>query len=135
MYPHYEGVLQNGKTVVVFTNDESLNIGIANFARKKGGHDLICRLDHEANASELAEGIRVFSTLGAQRTLLQAFVEHPAMIRLLRSDQGMQEIMIANEHYLKSLVKDLALPGNALIVRIFRGDTIMIPRGDKGILF
>ena len=126
----YERYLRESDMLVVFSADESINIAVSNFAKNRGVEEIICRLDNEGNTGELEEGIRIFSNLGAQRTLLHAFIEYPSLIRLLHNDQYMQEIMITSEQYHNSYIKELRIPENTLIIRIFRGDTIIVPRGD-----
>lgn len=116
--------------VVALTSDESLNIKLANWAKENGAENVICRIDSEEQPEELMEGVQAFSTFSSNRILLQALIEYPSLFRLLQTNQSMQEVLVENEGLHNRLIKDLSFLEDALVIRLFRKNDVIIPHGD-----
>ncbi len=119
--------------VVALTSDELLNIHLANWAKENGVENVICRIDSEEQPVDLIVGVEAFSTFSANRILLQALIEYPSLFRFLQADQAMQEVIVDNERLHNRLIKDLPFLEDALVIRVFRENDVIIPHGDTQI--
>ncbi|MBO8164402.1 MAG: monovalent cation:proton antiporter family protein [Brevibacillus sp.] len=115
--------------VVAFTSDEPLNVRIANWAKLGGVENVICRMDSEQRDDELAEGVQLFSTFLSNRLLLQVLIEYPSLLKMLEKDHSMYEVTVGNDRLHNTLIRDLSFLGDALVIRIFRGNDLLIPHG------
>ncbi|MEW9668857.1 monovalent cation:proton antiporter family protein [Ammoniphilus sp. 3BR4] len=127
------GVLESDY-VVVFTSDEKLNIELANWAKLAQVDNVICRIDSEERLEGITEGVQPFSTYSSNRILLQALIEHPSLFRFLQTDQSLQEVQIKNQRLHGKLIKNLSFLGDALVIRIYRENDMIVPHGDTQIL-
>jgi len=118
---------------VAFTTDDELNVQLANWAKQDGVENVICRMDTEEKAKDLVEGVQTFSPFLSSRILLQALIEYPALFKFLHMEQNMQEVHIENENLHNRLIKELSFLGDALVIRIFRENNMIIPHGDTQI--
>ncbi|RXT04136.1 monovalent cation:proton antiporter family protein [Ammoniphilus sp. CFH 90114] len=116
--------------VVVLTSDEKLNMEISNWAKLSHVKNVICRIDSEERPTDLVEGVQVFSTFTSNRILLQALIEHPSLFRFLQTDQTMHEVHLDNSSVDGLVIKDLSFLRDALVIRIFRDNDMIIPHGD-----
>lgn len=119
--------------VLVFAsaNDE-VNLRLARHAKSIGNERIIVRVEEPDKYDEVMdeEGLTAFSTLYASRTLLRALVEHPGAVNLLTNDDdSVQEIMVNNPDYHEMMLRDLPELKDTLIMRIFRGDSFLVPHG------
>lgn len=119
--------------VVALTSDESQNIQLANWAKENGVENVICRIDSEEQPKNLMEGVQPFSTFSSNRILLRALIEYPSLFRFLQTDQAMQEVLVDNERLHHRLIKDLSFLEDALVIRLFRNNDVIIPHGDTQI--
>ncbi|UAC48018.1 monovalent cation:proton antiporter family protein [Bacillus aquiflavi] len=120
--------------IIVFGSmDDEANIRLAKHAQLIGIQRIITRVetpDHE-NIHVEQEGMVLFSTLYASRTLLKALIEHPTAVELItQDDDSIHEIRMDNPHYHDRLLRELPLPINILILRIYRGESFIIPHGN-----
>lgn len=77
------------------------------------------------------EGFPVFSTLYSARTLLKTLIEHPAAVRVItQHDDSLQEVSMNNPEYGDLVLRQLPFLGEALILRIYRGESFIIPHGN-----
>ncbi|UOF91660.1 cation:proton antiporter [Fodinisporobacter ferrooxydans] len=120
---------------IAFTGDESHNIQVANWAKRRGLETVICRLDNEQRLGELIEGIHVFSTFHSNRILLQALIENPTLVKFLEADHPVYEVKIMNERLHHKKIRDLPFVRDILVIRIFRGNEVIIPHGDTAIQY
>ena len=120
--------------IVVFGSmDDDANLKLAEAAWSKGVKRMIIRIEDPGKQGQAPsqDGIAVFSTLYASRILLKALIEHPSAVRLITGpDDTIQEIVMNNGNYHQSLLRDLPLAGPVLILRIYRGDSFLIPHGN-----
>jgi monovalent cation:H+ antiporter-2, CPA2 family len=125
--------------VVLGTMEDARNIELAHDAKAAGVARIIVRIEDPdtlyefEKESELGaeDGIAVFSTLYAARTLLKALIEQPSAVKLISEDDGtIREVRMNHPKYDSSLLRELPLTGNILILRIYRGDSFIIPHGN-----
>jgi Kef-type K+ transport system membrane component KefB/Trk K+ transport system NAD-binding subunit len=118
--------------IVVATSYDDWNIKVANHAHELGIKNVIVRVEDAQKHSQLMEqGLSVFSTLYAARTLLKALTEQPSILRLIthHNDQ-LKEIEILKSKYDGLPLRQLPFLGDALVLQIFRNDEPIIPHGD-----
>lgn len=122
--------------VIVFASmDEVHNAELARKAKSLGLENIIVR----AESPELIQALReesfnVFSTLFASRMLLHGLIQYPSAVMLLTQDDSLQEVRVNNPRYANAQLKELPFLGDALILRIYRGDSIIIPHGSTQLL-
>lgn len=123
--------------IVVFgTMDDETNILLAKHAHASGVERVIVRIE----SHELHERLKnqypfaFFSTLFASKTLLKALIEYPSAVKLMtQNDESIQEVVVNNAHYDFILLRQLPFLGETLVLRIYRGDSFIIPHGDTAI--
>ncbi|WP_274364718.1 cation:proton antiporter family protein [Paenibacillus thermotolerans] len=125
--------------IVIGTMEDSRNMELADEAREAGVPRVIVRIEDPGKLTEFRnrlgtdeeERTTVFSTLYAARTLLKALIEQPSAVRLISEDDGtIREVRLNNPSYEESLLRELPLTGDILILRIYRGDSFIIPHGN-----
>lgn len=122
--------------IVCGSMDESVNLTLARHARKSGMERIIVRLEDPSRVEQVQnEGFTVFSTLYAARILLKGLIGAPSALRLItQHDDSIQEVLVGNPAYDRTLLKDMPLLGSALVLRIYRGESFIIPHGSTEIL-
>ncbi|MCS1352197.1 monovalent cation:proton antiporter family protein [Mechercharimyces sp. CAU 1602] len=130
-----EGVIDSD-IVVFFTNDDEKNVRLACWAEKEGVEQVIARMEDKANLKLPKESaIHLFSSFSANKTLLLSLIEHPSMIKMVSDKEShMQEIPLCNERFHERRVRDLPFLGDTLIIRVFRGDEVILPHGETLLL-
>lgn len=123
------------EVIVCGSMDEDLNITIARYARKAGIERLIVRTEDPEKVRQAEhEGFTVFSTLYSSRILLKGLIEHPSVLRLItQHDDSIQEIEVRNPLYNHKLLREMPFLGNALVLRVYRGESFIIPHGSTEI--
>ncbi len=119
--------------VIVFGSmEDDANIRLAKHAHSLGLKRVIARIESpEKQKATQEEGIAVFSTLYASRMLLKALIEHPSALHLItRNDESIQEVRMNNPAYHETVLRQLPLLGHILILRIYRGESFIIPHGN-----
>lgn len=114
------------------SNNDDINLRLARHAKSLGHERIIVRIENPEKYERTMEegGITAFSSLYASRTLLKALIEHPSAINLItKHDDSVQEIEVNNDLYHQASLRDLPHLGDTLIMRIFRGDSFLIPHG------
>ncbi|WP_199620227.1 monovalent cation:proton antiporter family protein [Paenibacillus alkalitolerans] len=128
------GVFDADMVVLVSTNDE-LNLRIARYVSGNKAARVIVRIENpELQQAVQKEGLEVFSTLFASRTVLRTLIESPGALRLISErDDTIHEISVNNPNYHEQLLSDFPLLRDILILRIYRGDSFIIPHGNTEI--
>ncbi|WP_281883224.1 cation:proton antiporter family protein [Paenibacillus sp. YYML68] len=126
-----EGAFQ-ADIIVLATMDDSINIRIARSLKDETGKRLIVRVeDPQLQRTIQEEGFTVFSTLYAASTVLRAFIEHPSALKLISEHaDSMREIVVDNPAYDEVLLRKLPLLADLLILRVYRGESFLIPHGN-----
>lgn len=122
--------------IVLGSMDDQKNIELANHAQTLGVERIITRVEtpelYEKVETE-QEGISLFSTLFASRTLLRALIEYPSAVQLITEDDSIQEVVVNNPTYFGRFLRELPLPNDVLILRIYRGESFIVPHGNTQI--
>lgn len=118
--------------MILATNYDRLNIELAHKAKTEGVKRIIVRVEDPYLSKDLTSGtFTVFSTLFASRILLKALVEQPHLVRLISETTGlMKEVSFNNPKYDNFSLRQLPFLGDTLVLRIYRGDSSIIPHGD-----
>lgn len=122
--------------IIVFGSmDDDANIRLAEHAGSLGLERIIVRVeDPEKQEMAQRQGMAVFSTLYASRILLKALIEHPSAVKLItQQDDSLQEIRMNNPAYHNSFLRDLSFLKRVLVLRIYRGESFIIPHGNTQI--
>nr|WP_276609520.1 cation:proton antiporter family protein [Chengkuizengella sediminis] len=123
--------------IIVFASmDDEINLELARYAKTLEISNIIVRIENPDLFKNVQheEGLSLFSTLYASRTLLKALVEHPSAVRLITHHDGsIGEVTMNNQTYHDEYLHNLPLLGNMLILRIYRGDSFIIPHGNTQI--
>lgn len=122
--------------VVAGSMNDADNTRLARLARDREVPHIVVRIEDPALMETVrTEGFNVFSTLNASRTLLKALIEHPSAVRLLSQENDtLREIRMDNPQYHEIPLRQLPFLGDALIVRIYRGESFLIPHGSTLLL-
>ncbi|HZG83904.1 cation:proton antiporter [Paenibacillus sp.] len=122
-----------GKDVVVLaTADDDVNLALAREAKERGVERVVARVETPGSleAVEMPD-VQLISSLYAARTLLKAVIEHPSAVQLItQHDDSIQEAELRNPAYDGMLLRQLPFLGDALVMRIFRGDSFVVPHGN-----
>ncbi|MGG1550477.1 cation:proton antiporter [Paenibacillus ferrarius] len=118
-------------TIVFATADDDLNCRLAKLLQAGSGKRVLVRVEAPDKQAEMTgEGFEVFSTLYAARTVLRALIDSPGALKLLTEEEGtIFEVTIDHLPYRTTLLHQLPNLENVLILRIYRGESYLIPHG------
>ncbi|WP_085521698.1 cation:proton antiporter family protein [Tuberibacillus sp. Marseille-P3662] len=119
--------------ILVFaTGDSHTNAELACAAKERGVERVIARIERPDTRKDLKEqNIDTFATMLSTKTILKAMVESPNIIDILtKEDTGLYEVPMQNPKYEHTELREFPFLGDAIIVRIFRGNDSIIPHGD-----
>jgi len=83
-----------------------------------------------------ALGVKVVQPALATAMALEGALRYPTVFDVLvheAPDVEVGEVILGNAALVNSRVRDIRLPGNALIVSLERDQTIMVPHGDTAL--
>lgn len=111
------------------------NLQIARHAKELGMERVIVRIEDPDQLEQVQEeGFTVFSTLYSARILLKGLIDNPSAVRLItQHDDSIQEVVVNNPRYDQTLLRELQFIGNILVLRIYRGESFIIPHGSTDI--
>ncbi len=123
--------------IVAVTGDDEDNLVICQMAKKKfQAPRTVARVNDPANLS-LFENLGIDTTVSSTQiifNLLEQQIEPGEIIPLGALKNGNIEVVAINvserSPVLNKNVKDLPLPGNALIISVVRNENAMLPQGD-----
>lgn len=118
--------------VVLGTSDDDVNLRFAREAEARGVKRVIARVEEvEQSGDDLPENVQLLSSMYAVRTLLKAVIEHPSAVKLItQHDDSIQEAELRNPAYDGMPLRSLPFLGGVLVMRIFRGDSFVVPQGN-----
>ncbi|WP_309119151.1 cation:proton antiporter [Paenibacillus sp.] len=125
--------------VIVFaTADDDVNLSLAREAKERGTARIIARVEEpdrlDVTGGEIPPDVQLLSSLYATRTLLKAVIEHPSAVKLItQHDDSIQEAELRNPAYDGMALRSLPFLGDVLVMRIFRGDSFVVPHGNTEI--
>ncbi|SDC01124.1 trk system potassium uptake protein TrkA [Melghirimyces thermohalophilus] len=114
--------------VVFFTNDDERNFRLAQEAADRGIKQVIARVEGKETPED--SNIDFVSSFFSNMTVVKALIEFPSVINLVTDEENLHEIVMLNERYHMMPIRDLAILGNSLVLRILRGNEVIIPHGD-----
>lgn len=119
-------------TVVLGSMDDELNGSLARHAEASGVKRVIVRIEEPRLQQRLREeGFVVFSTLHAATTLMKAVIENPAAVELVTGgNDSIREASVGNPAFDGVQLRTLPLSGDALILRIYRDESFIVPNGN-----
>lgn len=123
-------------TLVLATGTDEFNRSVALYAKEQDEEQRVIVLSNNpATQEELKKhGITSFSSLFATNTLLKGLIEYPGAVELLtQRGDSIQEVTVNNRRYDGLRLRHLPFLGDALILRIDRGEDSVIPDGDSTI--
>ncbi|MEB3102198.1 monovalent cation:proton antiporter family protein [Ferviditalea candida] len=124
----------NADAAVFVSIEDEVNVRLARHAVESGLKRIVVRVETPEMHEHLqTEGFTVFSTLFASRTLLKALIENPSAVRLITQDDSIREITVDNPRYHETLLRQLPFLGDVLILRIYRGESFIVPHGNTNI--
>lgn len=123
-------------TIVLGTMDDERNVILARFAKRRGVRRVIVRIEDPALQEQVrGEGFTVFSTLFAATSLLRAAIENPGVVDFISDEPGaLVEVKVDNPRWDGTLLRHLPQLEGLLILRIYRGESFLIPHGNTEIL-
>ncbi|MFW5436067.1 cation:proton antiporter [Paenibacillus apiarius] len=118
--------------VVMATGEERRNAELAVWAQSAGVERIIAAVA----SPKLEESLRhrdidVFSALFSAKTLLQALIESPGVIRILSNQEtSLYQIDLNNRKYDGMRIRSFPFTGDVIFVRLFRDQDSIVPHGD-----
>ncbi|SDJ50484.1 monovalent cation:proton antiporter family protein [Salimicrobium halophilum] len=118
--------------LVISTNDDELNTTIALEAAEWGIENIITKVESPNKQAMLKEkGINVFSTIFSSRAMMKAMIASPHIADIFATrEEGLMEVPLTNKEFHGVKLRDFPFFGDAIIVRIYRGNESIIPHGD-----
>ncbi|MBB3114740.1 Kef-type K+ transport system membrane component KefB/Trk K+ transport system NAD-binding subunit [Paenibacillus phyllosphaerae] len=122
--------------IIAASAEDHLNAKIGTYAKQLSMARVIVRIEEpELHQRMRDEGLEVFSTLYAARRVLLALIEHPGALRFISEDEPLGEILVDRAKYVGVPLMGLPIPPHVLVLRIYRGHTVIIPNGRTAIQF
>jgi Trk K+ transport system NAD-binding subunit/Kef-type K+ transport system membrane component KefB len=119
--------------VVALFPDEALNVRVCEYAYERGVRRVVARVREPEAAARLREiGVLVVDPASAMVTLLDQAVRAPQSAALLMHQQDGRDVVqmtLRNEALDGLLVRDLRLPGDVLLLDIYRDGSSIVPHG------
>ncbi|MEA3283277.1 MAG: cation:proton antiporter [Euryarchaeota archaeon] len=128
--------IKNAKYLVATTDQDGVNLLVCQVAKNKfgfGENKLVARVNDPENLSTFRDlDIRSMSPITSAASILDNLITHPSLFSMYElGERGdIIEIPVANQEVIGTLVRDLQLPADVLIVLVRRGDATLIPHGD-----
>ncbi|SIS49130.1 monovalent cation:proton antiporter family protein [Salimicrobium flavidum] len=120
------------EVLVISTNDDELNTNIALEAADCDIENIITKVESPNKQAMLKEkGINVFSTIFSSRAMMKAMIASPHIAEMFATrEEGLMEVPLTNKEFHGVRLRDFPFFGDAIIVRIYRGNESILPHGD-----
>jgi CPA2 family monovalent cation:H+ antiporter-2 len=133
--PAIEPVLENADSLLVAYSDEQLNYEVCRTARTVYGFkNVITHVSDPQLVPRFRQlGVRTMNTVLDLASLLALLGRNPSIYDLLMSaddDKELIQIEIENELCFNRKLRDLVLPGDALVVSLRRNGDLLVPHGN-----
>ncbi len=128
------GVL-DADLIVFATGEERRNAELAVWAQAAGVERVIAAVaSPQLEQSLRNRDIDVFSALFSAKTLLQALIESPSVIRILTNQEtSLYQINLNNRKYNGMRIRSFPFTGDVIFVRLFREQDSIVPHGDTAL--
>jgi Kef-type K+ transport system membrane component KefB/Trk K+ transport system NAD-binding subunit len=129
-------VIQSGtlKAILAICSDDEWNFALGKAGIQAGIHPVIARVNDPANMPKFIEvGIQPYLPSLAQHTLLALMARNSDFYSLITSTtdgRDLREIELKNSSLVGRHLRNLHLPGEALVVAISRDNDMIIPHGN-----
>jgi Kef-type K+ transport system membrane component KefB/Trk K+ transport system NAD-binding subunit len=126
--------LRNARSFVILSNSQTVILETVNIARELGVPSIIARSDDPRLALELTgQGVRVVQPAMAVALALEGALHFPVAFDVLM-DQGddveLRDVPLINSSLFGKTLRQIQLPGNALIIGIRRASEVIVPDND-----
>ena len=128
--------IEYAQTVVATTRSDKDNLLACQLARTRYDREhVVSRVTDPDSLPSFEElGIRAMNPAAATAMILSNLVRRPGIFSLLsgnssRDDADVAEVVVSNDDIAGKSLKDLAFPGDSLVLLIRRGGTRLIPHG------
>ncbi len=126
--------LETVEAVLLLADQDRVNRQAAAAARELGLENVIALIHNPADLPEYQKmGVQVYSPALQRATILTMMARSPDALNLLTSSSNafdVAEVVIRNPHLAGLQVRDLHLPGGALLLALRRNGEHRIPRGN-----
>jgi Kef-type K+ transport system membrane component KefB/Trk K+ transport system NAD-binding subunit len=120
-------------TFLALSDNDDQNFEICKQVQKAGVSHSISLVTDSTRIEEFKDlGIQVYSPAIYRSTMITLMARNPSMIDLLSSpadERNLLEVEVRNRTLQDRRIRDLALPGDSLLISIKRGEEIIIPHG------
>lgn len=128
--------IEHAKYLVATTDQDNTNLLVCQVAKAKFGfteEKLVARVNNPENLQAFMDlGIRSISPITATALLLDGMVGHPDLFTMCEvSEEGdIMEVEVSNKRVIGKAIKDIALPGDSLLVMVRRKGKSLIAHGE-----
>jgi len=127
--------IEQARAVVCMMDDETETFRVATASRKIFGVDTVAAYvqDPRLGRELRANGVQVVDPGLSLSVMLEAVVRHPRIFSLLidaEKDRNMVDTLLTNRRLEGRALRDVPLPGGALILMVARDGEVIIPRGN-----
>ncbi len=120
--------------LLLLSDQDRLNRQVAEVARSQGIENVIVLIHNPADLPEYQQmGVQVYSPALQRATILTMMARSPDALNLLTSSSDtfdVIEVVVRNPRLANTQVRDLRLPGGALLLALRRNQEHRIPRGN-----
>lgn len=137
--PEIDEALNNAQALICTYGDPELNYQVCKQARTVYGLDQV--ISYIDNPNDLIRfellGVTAVNAALDRATLLTLAIRNPALYHLLSNSEAnkeIREIEFNNPKYENSRLRELSLPGDVLIVALYRQGELIVPHGNTRIV-
>ena len=122
--------------LVAATANEKDNVKIAEMAGNQDVKHIVARVETPKYSEFLRErGIHVVSSFFSTKAMMRAMIESPDVAMLFTTEEkGLYQIEFNNSKYHHEKLRTLPILGDAIVVRIIRGQESIVPHGNTQLL-
>jgi CPA2 family monovalent cation:H+ antiporter-2 len=133
--PEVDAILNEARALICTYGDPELNYRVCSQARSVYGLDQVVSYVDNPNDLIRFEHLGV-TAVNAALALLTLVIRNPALYQLLsdrKTDKEIREIEVNNSHCAGSRLRELSLPGDVLVVALYRQGELIVPHGNTRI--
>ncbi len=135
-----DGNITPETTVVVTSSSDEINLKICRLAKEDlNVKDVISVVDNSTNLSGFQElGVRVVNPAFSTLMVLENLITHPTAFSLIAEEEDdllVEEVVLVNRGFIGKALRDIRLPGDAIIMSISRNYEKIVPHGNTRLGF
>ena len=136
--PEIDAILNEARALICTYGDPELNYQVCSQARSVYGLDQVVSYVNNPNDMIRFEHLGVTAVNAAldRAALLTLVIRNPALYQLLSDrevDKEIREIEVSNPQSAGGTLRDLSLPGDVLVVAVYRQGELIVPHGNTRI--